>query len=77
SRLTSQTVEVIYENADAIFIRKGNALQQVNSKGSVLKLFKDKTRQLKQYLSANKIKYRKDREGAIVKLAAYYDQITR
>lgn len=76
NRVTQQGVEVIYENQDAIYIKKGDKYIAVNTKGSVLDVFKDKTKQLKQYLGDNKIAYKKDREASIVKLAGYYDQIT-
>lgn len=74
--VTLLTINTIYENNDVIYIKKGNKYIPVNSKGSVLDLFKDKQKQLKQYLSDNKIRYRDDKEGAIVKLADYYDQIS-
>jgi hypothetical protein len=70
------SVEVFYENKDAIYIKKGNAYHQVNSKGSVLDLFGNKNKELKKYLGEKHIKYRNDKEGSIVKLAGYYDQIS-
>jgi hypothetical protein len=76
-RAGQQTVEITYETSKAIYIKKGAGYVAVYSKGSVLKVFADKEKQLKQYLSDNKIAYRKDREGSIVKLAAYYDQISK
>jgi hypothetical protein len=76
NRVTQQAVEVIYENQDVIYIKKDQKYIPVNSKGSVLDIFKDKAKQLKQYLSDNKIAYKKDKEASIVKLAGYYDQIT-
>ncbi|HWD89307.1 MAG TPA: hypothetical protein VG367_14340 [Mucilaginibacter sp.] len=76
NRAGSQGVETFYENHDDIYIRKGKAFVPVNSKGSVLKVFKDKADRLKQYLSGNKIAYRKDKEGSIEKLAAYYDKLS-
>jgi len=76
NRVTQQAVEVIYENEDAIYIKKGGKYVPVNGKGSVLDVFKDKSKQLKQYLNDNKITYKKDKEASVVKLAGYYDQIT-
>ncbi|MGZ3752403.1 MAG: hypothetical protein ACXVA2_14455 [Mucilaginibacter sp.] len=73
--VTQQTVNIIYENKDVVYVRKGNNYYPVNSKGSVLDVFKDKKKALVQYLNENKIKYKNDREGSIVKLATYYDQI--
>jgi len=75
--ITQQTVEVNYENSEVIYIRKGGAYVQVSSKGSVLEVFKDKSKELKQYLSGSKISYKKDKEQSIVKLAGYYDQLTK
>jgi len=77
NNVTQQGVEVIYEVKDIIYIKKGNTYYSVSSKGSVLDVFNDKKKLLKQYLSDNKIRYNDDKEGAIVKLTHYYDQLTR
>ncbi len=76
SIVTDQTVEVIYENRDVIYIKNGSNYTPINSKASVMDIFKDKAKQLNQYLNNNKISYRKDKEQSIVKLASYYDQLT-
>ena len=75
--VTQQTVEVNYENSDIIYIKKGGTYVQVNSKRSVLDVFKDKNKELKQYLNSSKISYKKDKEQSIAKLASYYDQLTK
>ncbi len=75
NNITQQTVSTIYENKEVIYIKKGNNYYPVNSKGSVLEVFKEKKKALGQYLNENKIKYNSDKEGSIVKLAVYYDQI--
>ncbi|HVW14753.1 MAG TPA: hypothetical protein VHB54_13040 [Mucilaginibacter sp.] len=74
NRLSGQSVEIYYENKDVIYIKKAGAYYPVSSKGSVLDFFKDKSKQLKQYLKEKQIKYGKNKEGSIVKLAEYYDQ---
>lgn len=76
-RTNGQSIETLYENIDAIYVKRGGAYLPVSSKHSVLKVFKDKAAQLKEYLSSNKIPYRKDKENSIAKLAAYYDKISR
>ena len=76
TRAGDRTTEVSYEDKNVIYIKKGNQYVSVSSKGSVLNVFKDKAKQLKQDLSANKISYGKDKEGSIVKLATWYDQTT-
>ncbi len=74
TRAGDRTTEVFYEDRNVIYIKKGNQYVSVSSKGSALHVFKDRAKQLKQQLSANKISYGKDREGSIVKLATWYDQ---
>lgn len=76
-RVDQQSVQVIYEVDDVIYIKKGSDYLPVNSKQSVLSAFKNKSKQLKDYMSANKISFRKDKEYSIAQLAAYYDQINR
>jgi len=74
TRAGDRATEVTYEDKNVIYIKKGNQYVSVGSKGSVLNVFKDKAKQLKQDLAANKISYGKDREGSIIKLATWYDQ---
>jgi len=74
-RVEQQSVQVIYQVDDVIYVRKGTDYIPVNSKQSVLSVFKNKSKQLKEYMSANKISFRKDREHSIAQLASYYDQI--
>ena len=76
NNVTSQSVEILYENEDAIYLKKGENYIKVFSKSSVLDVFKDKSKQLKQFLKDNHIAYKEDVEESIVKLASYYDQIT-
>ena len=74
--VTAQTVEVSYENEDVIYIKKGNSYYPVDGKGSVMDVFKDKKKQLNQYLNDNNIRYKNDKELSVVKLSGYYDQIS-
>lgn len=74
-RVEQQAVQVIYEVDDMIYIKKGADYLPVNSKQSVLSVFKNKSKELKEYISVNKISFRKDREHSIAQLASFYDQI--
>jgi hypothetical protein len=76
-RVDQQSVQVIYEVDDVIYIKAGADYLPVSSKQSVLNVFKNKAKELKEYMSANKILYRKDKEHSIAQLAAYYDQISQ
>jgi hypothetical protein len=72
----SKTTEIVYEDKTAIYVKKENKYLPVNSKGAVMDIFKSKRKELNQYLKSNKIKYNKDQEGAVARLASYYDQIS-
>jgi hypothetical protein len=77
STVTLQTDEVKYESREEIYIKRGSASIAVNSKKSVLDVFKDKSKELKQFLNSNNISYKKNKEQSIVKLASYYDELTK
>lgn len=72
-----QSVETIYEQKNQIYIKKGDVYFPVSSKGSVLEVFSDKAKPMKQYIAQNKIAYRKDKEGSVLKLATYYDELNK
>jgi len=73
----TKTTEIVYEDRSDIYVKKDNKYFPVSSKGSLMDIFKDKKKELNQYLKDNKINYYKDKEGAIAKLAGYYDQINK
>lgn len=76
NNVTAQAVEVRYTDKNDIYIKKGGKYYNVDSKGSVFNMLKDKKKELSQYLNSNKIKYNKNRESSVASLARYYDQIT-
>jgi len=55
------------------YIRKDGVFYSVKSYKDLLTILKDRSKEIRQYLRKNKIKYRKAKENAIVKAAAYYD----
>jgi hypothetical protein len=71
----SQLSETFYEDKSNAYIKKGNKYYLVDSRGSFLDTFKDKKKDLNRYMNNNKIDYKEDKEGAVAKLAAYYDSI--
>ena len=57
------------------YLRKGNTYYSISSQSSFLNVLKDKKSQLQQYIRDNNIKFKQDREAAMVKIASYYDQL--
>lgn len=65
-----------FKPASKYYIRKDGNIHQVSSRGSVLKVFKDKKRQLQKYASSNRLKFRNNKEEAILALTQYYDSLS-
>jgi hypothetical protein len=59
------------------YVRKNNTYYPISSQGSLLSVFKDKKKELQQYIRSNEIKYRKEPEDAMVKIATYYDHLIK
>jgi hypothetical protein len=70
------TYERSFLQDDKFFIYKNSAWYQVSSEGDMLRLFKEKKKDITKYLRQNKIKYKKDPEYAFTKMAGYYDTLT-
>jgi hypothetical protein len=72
---TNSSAETYFEFSREIFIKKNYEYYSTSSQGALLNALKDKRKELQQYISANKIKFRKDPEGAMVKIVSYYDHL--
>jgi hypothetical protein len=72
----SGTIDNYFGASNDIYLKKGGVYKSIGSKGSILSVLKDKKKELKQYISSNNISF-DDKEQAMVKVAAYYDQLTK
>jgi len=75
--VSSQGVEVTFFDKEIYYIVSGGTIYSVNSKGSVLDVFKDKKKELNSYLKTANIDYKENKGVAMAKIAAYYDQISK
>lgn len=66
-----------FQPQDLYFIKKEGVYYAVKNYKGLLAILKDRSREVKQYLRRNKIKYRKGPENAIVKATVYYDTINK
>jgi len=69
-------LENYFSSSKDYYLGKDNSYQTINSQGALLDILKDKKKELKQYIKANKIRYRDNPEEAMVKIATYYDHLT-
>ena len=72
--VTDKVVQRVSEKT-FYYLYNGKNFESVKSYKSLLAMLKDHSKEVRQYLRKNKIKYRKDRELAITKAVAYYDSL--
>ncbi|MHA4807137.1 hypothetical protein ACX0G9_03475 [Flavitalea flava] len=62
---------------DYFYVVKDSVTTEISNQRSLLALMADKKKEVKQFIRANKIKFRKDRENAIVSITGYYNQLSK
>jgi hypothetical protein len=72
-----QGQESYFNLVQEYYIRKNNVYYSISSQGSLLDVLKDKKKDLQQYIRTNQIKFRREPEEAMVKIASYYDHLTK
>jgi len=75
----SKTMEftAAFSQTNSYFIYKDSSYQKVNSKQELMDVLKDKKEELKNFISANKLDFRKNFETALIRTAMYYDEVTK
>jgi hypothetical protein len=63
------------EESDSYFIKRGNVFIRVRSVNELLDVFHDHQKDIQHFIKKNKLKFRKDKENILIKVAGYYDQI--
>lgn len=56
------------------YLQRGENYYPFNSKNSFLKLYADRKKELKQYIKQQKIKFKKQPEEAMIRIAQYYER---
>jgi len=62
--------------SENFFIKKGNVYYPANGESAAVEIFKEKKKQVKNYIKANKIRFRNGVGQALTSIAAYYDSLT-
>lgn len=76
-KIVEKRVIAYYPEKNFFYVFKDNRYHSVHTKKSMLELFPDRKRELRRVLRENKIKFRKNREMAIVKMVETYDNLAR
>lgn len=59
------------------YIKKDSVYFPVGTKNTLLRIYKDKKKEIQQYIKANDLSFKKDRDNLLIKTGAYYDQLTK
>ncbi|MGF7041022.1 hypothetical protein [Mucilaginibacter lappiensis] len=73
----TNTIENYFTSGKSFYLKKGNSYYSIGGQGTLLSLLKDKKKELQQYIKANKIKFNKTPEEAMVAIAARYDELSK
>lgn len=75
-RTSTNGLEGYYNDINKFYIKKDGVYYQVNNKSSVLKVLNDKKKELKEFSRSTKIKFRNNRDTAILKMVQHYDSLS-
>ncbi|MHA6249849.1 hypothetical protein ACXYMU_18065 [Pontibacter sp. CAU 1760] len=71
-RATPSGMEGEFDEISKYYILKNGQYQPVNGKRTALRVLKDRKKQLQKYASTEKLKFRKQKETALLALVSYY-----
>lgn len=74
---TNKDVPYYFNPKTSYFLWKDHKYYEFSGESGLLNLFKDKKKELRQQLSANKISYKNNPEQAMALMASYYESLTR
>jgi len=73
----SNGLETYFSSSKSFYLMKGNNYYSISGQAALLDILKDKKKELQQYIKANKIKYRRAPEEAMIAIAGRYDELSR
>ncbi len=72
------TIQNFFSNNNSYYLQKNGTYYSISSKGDMLKLLKDKKKELSRYIRTNDLSFGEDgKEQSMLKLISYYDQLTK
>jgi hypothetical protein len=76
-KISTQYSESLFTEKNEYFLYNKNNYYPVSDKKSILNILKDRKPDLIKFLHQNKIKFRKNKEAAMIKMVAYYDGLNK
>lgn len=75
--IVKDELEREFISLDLFFIQKAGVYYPIRNYKGLIAVLRDRSKEVKQYLRKNRIKYRKGAENAIVKAVVYYDLLNK
>jgi hypothetical protein len=76
-KVESNNIIFNFDQKNRVYILKDGVFYPVKNKNAAMDVFKDKKQEIKAFLKQNGAKDKNDREGAIARVAAFYDAETK
>lgn len=73
----TEGVQGVVSTKTYYYIRKAGQYFSFKNKSSLLDLLRDKKSELQKFIKSNALDYKHDTDNTIVKIAGYYDQLTK
>ena len=68
-------LKVLFEKLNYYYIKKAGRFYPIVKKKDFLKILNDKGKELTEFISDEKLNFRKDKDNTLTKLVTYYDQL--
>ncbi|MEP6845466.1 MAG: hypothetical protein ABI861_05660, partial [Panacibacter sp.] len=59
------------------YLQKNNTFFTITSKRTLLGVLNDRKKEIQEFIKKNKLDIRKDKDNALSKIAAHYDEISK
>ena len=69
-------LKVLFEKLNYYYINKADRFYRIVKKKDFLKIFNDKSKELNDFISNERLNFRKDKDNTLTKLITYYDLLT-
>jgi hypothetical protein len=77
TQTSSSSIESYYSDKTRLYLKNQGIYYEVSGNSAVAKVLKDQKKPVQQYLKSNHLKVNKSSPDALVKVATYYDSLTR
>jgi len=68
-------LKVLFEKVFYYYIKKGNRFYPIVKKKDFLKILNDKGKEINDFISIERLNFRKDKDNTLTKLVAYYEKL--